>query len=84
MLNFIYFILVELQTFANYDTYTDMTVDDFIRALIPHEHSALLAQRSDNRKHTYHALPAAFKIADQNDDGLISFEEYLLYSQGVG
>jgi Ca2+-binding EF-hand superfamily protein len=61
------------------DGHMYMTVDDFIRALIPHEHSALLAQRSDNRKHTYHALPAAFKIADQNDDGLISFEEYLFF-----
>jgi hypothetical protein len=54
-----------------------MTVEDFIRALIPHEHSALLAQRHPGHyKHTYKTLPAAFKIADQDQDGLISFEEY--------
>ena len=53
-----------------------MTVDDFIRALIPYEHSALLAQKHGSSKHDYKALPAAFKIADQNQDGLISFEEY--------
>jgi Ca2+-binding EF-hand superfamily protein len=54
-----------------------MTVEDFIRALIPYEHSALLEkQKPKRRKHDYKSLPAAFKIADQNQDGLISFEEY--------
>jgi len=57
-----------------------MTVEDFIRALIPYEHSALLEkQKPKRRKHDYKSLPAAFKIADQNQDGLISFEEYLFF-----
>eukprot|EP00026_Physarum_polycephalum_P007909 Phypoly_transcript_07980.p1 GENE.Phypoly_transcript_07980~~Phypoly_transcript_07980.p1 ORF type:complete len:361 (-),score=39.55 Phypoly_transcript_07980:378-1460(-) len=65
---------------VNKNGHNYMTVEDFIRALIPYEHSALLEQqKSKRRKHQYKDLPAAFKIADQNQDGLISFEEYLFF-----
>ena len=50
-----------------------MTLEDFIAALIPIDKS-LLPDRSEKLP-----LPAAFKIADQNKDGLISYEEYPLF-----
>jgi Ca2+-binding EF-hand superfamily protein len=64
------------------DGHNYMTVDDFIRALIPHEHSALHPRPgtgSGRRQRASKHLPAAFQIADQDQDGLISFEEYLFF-----
>jgi len=52
-----------------------MTSEDFIRALVPHQyHFESKAERKKVKE-----LPAAFKIADQNGDGLISFQEYLFF-----
>jgi len=53
-----------------------MTIDDFIRALIPHQHNF---ENTHQQKRSPARLPAAFKIADQDGDGLISFEEYLFF-----
>lgn len=50
-----------------------MTAEDFIRALIPHQYQ--YESKADKKKKA-RTLPAAFKIADQNGDGLISFQEY--------
>lgn len=50
-----------------------MTVDDFIKAVIPIEHDQVSTKKSRAARKN---MPAAFKIADQNGDGLISFEEY--------
>ncbi len=49
-----------------------MTIDDFMRVLIPQ-------QASGEAPRKVKEIPAAFKIADQNNDGLISFEEYLFF-----
>jgi len=52
-----------------------MTAEDFIRALVPHNyHFESKGERQKARE-----LPAAFKIADQNGDGLISLQEYLFF-----
>lgn len=53
----------------------DMTVDDFIKAVIPVEHDKAVTEKKAGKKRK--TLPGAFKLADQNGDGLISFEEYL-------
>jgi Ca2+-binding EF-hand superfamily protein len=52
-----------------------MTVDDFIRALVPHQFHF----ESKEEKKRVKSMPAAFKIADQNGDGLLSFQEYLFF-----
>jgi Ca2+-binding EF-hand superfamily protein len=52
-----------------------MTVDDFIRALVPHQYHF----EPKSQKNKTKTLPAAFKIADQNGDGLLSFQEYLFF-----
>jgi len=55
-----------------------MTIDDFLKALIPHQHyvDPNKKKESTSRPRT---MPAAFKMADQDEDGLISFEEYLFF-----
>eukprot|EP01111_Echinosteliopsis_oligospora_P004904 TRINITY_DN1801_c0_g1_i1.p1 TRINITY_DN1801_c0_g1~~TRINITY_DN1801_c0_g1_i1.p1 ORF type:complete len:426 (+),score=105.56 TRINITY_DN1801_c0_g1_i1:78-1280(+) len=67
-------------TFASVkkDGHNYMTIDDFIRALVPHQ---FVFKEGTNKplKRGTATLPAAFKIADQNQDGLISYEEYLFF-----
>ena len=50
-------------------------MDDFIRALVPHQYHF----EPKSQKNKTKTLPAAFKIADQNGDGLLSFQEYLFF-----
>jgi len=54
-----------------------MTQDDFINAVIPHHFSEVPA--SSEAAVGKRELPAAFRIADRDKDGLISFEEYLFF-----
>jgi len=63
-----------------------MTADDFVRALLPHVHQ--LPGGDNTKEDISHEtkgkkkkrdLPKAFKIADQDGDGLISFQEYLFF-----
>ncbi|KYR00347.1 hypothetical protein DLAC_03090 [Tieghemostelium lacteum] len=57
-----------------------MTVEDFIRAILPHQFQASSNTSTKSKTLKIKEIPLSFKIADIDGDGLISYGEFLFFS----
>ncbi|KAN0024883.1 hypothetical protein ACTFIV_009292 [Dictyostelium citrinum] len=57
-----------------------MTVEDFIRAILPHQFKAGSNTSVKSKPLNIKDIPYSFKIADVDGDGLISFGEFMFFS----
>ncbi|EGC29805.1 hypothetical protein DICPUDRAFT_158565 [Dictyostelium purpureum] len=57
-----------------------MTVEDFIRAILPHQYKASSDTSTKPKSVNIKDIPYSFKIADVDGDGLISFSEFMFFS----
>ncbi|EFA81158.1 hypothetical protein PPL_05995 [Heterostelium album PN500] len=70
------------QTFASINKNGEyfMTLDDFVRAVLPHQFKSSSPGSTKNKSLDIKEVPISFKIADVDGDGLISFGEFMFFS----